>query len=78
MHQMPIISPELCDGCGLCVDVCVKQVLDMVNNIVTIVNAAQCGYCTDCEAVCKHGAICCPYEIVIAEYYERRQIIIEE
>jgi epoxyqueuosine reductase QueG len=42
----------------------------LVGDVVTIVETEECGYCTECEAVCPTGAICCPYEIVIEEYYE--------
>jgi len=77
MHEMPLIRRELCNGCGLCVDVCVQTVLAMIDDIVAIVDAEHCGYCTDCEVVCPTQAIRCPYEIVFAEYYERRETILD-
>ena len=72
MPEMPIVNPELCDCCGLCVTVCHCGALVLVENTVTIVETEACGFCTECEAVCPTGAISCPYEIVIEEHYEKR------
>ena len=67
MAEMPIIDPEKCDGCGLCVSVCHLNALAIVNNIITIIETVECDWCTDCEAVCSTGAISCPFEIIIQE-----------
>ena len=67
MAEMPIIDPEKCDGCGLCVTVCHCNGLVIVNNVVTIIETVECDWCTDCEAVCPTDAIRCPFEIVIQE-----------
>jgi ferredoxin len=40
----------------------------MVDNIVTIIEIEECGWCTQCEAVCPTGAISCAFEIVIEEH----------
>jgi len=65
--EMPVIDPQKCDGCGLCVGVCHLNALAIVNNIVTIVETVECDWCTDCELVCPTGAISCPFEIIIQE-----------
>ena len=67
MSYRPEIDPEKCDGCGLCVGVCVGGGLILVNNVVTIVETVECDWCTICEAVCPTGAIRCPYEIIVEE-----------
>ncbi len=67
MTEMPVIDPQKCDGCGLCVGVCHLNALAIVNNIVTIVETVECDWCTDCELVCPTGAISCPFEIIIQE-----------
>jgi len=67
MIEMPIIDPEKCDGCGLCISVCACGALVLVDNVVTIIVTEECHWCTVCEAVCPTGAISCPFEIVIEE-----------
>ena len=67
MIEIPIIDPEKCDGCGLCVSVCHCNALAIVNNIVIITETVKCDWCTDCEAVCPTEAISCPFEIIIQE-----------
>ena len=37
MTLMPLIAPEKCIGCGLCVNVCYCGALIMVDNVVTVV-----------------------------------------
>ncbi len=67
MAEMPVIDPEKCDGCGLCVGVCHFNALAIVNNVITIIEIVECDCCADCEAVCLTGAISCPFEIIIQE-----------
>jgi len=62
---MPQIDEEKCDGCGLCVSVCLNNGLVIVNGVVARVEGVDCDWCTQCEIVCATGAICCPFEIVI-------------
>ena len=67
MAEMPVIDPEKCNGCGLCVGVCHLNALAIVNNIIAIIETVECDWCTDCEAVCLTGAISCPFEIILQE-----------
>ena len=71
MFAMPVIAPEKCNGCGLCISVCTCKVLVLVDNVVTFIEKKQCHkctrWCTKCEEVCPTGAISCPFEIVIEE-----------
>ena len=59
----PVVYPERCDGCGLCIEVCRKGVLYLADNRIAIKDNAECDWCTDCEAVCPSEAISCPFEI---------------
>ena len=61
----PQIDREKCDGCGLCVGVCARHGLTLVDNVATLVGTAECDWCTQCEAVCPTGAISCPFEIIM-------------
>jgi MinD superfamily P-loop ATPase len=67
MIIMPITDPAKCNGCGLCTGVCSCNALILVNNIVTVIETEECGWCLECEAVCPTGAISCPFEIVSVE-----------
>ena len=68
MAEMPVINPEKCNGCGLCISVCTCKALVMVEKVVTVIETEGCGWCLECEVVCPTGAIACPFEIVIEEY----------
>ena len=67
MAIMPEIDLGKCNGCGLCVSICSCKALVLVGNVITIVETEECGWCTECEAICPAGAISCPFEIVIEE-----------
>lgn len=65
MGENPIINMELCDGCGICIEVCPNGALTVVNNKVVFAPKDDCDYCGECESTCPQGAISCPYEIVL-------------
>jgi len=44
--------------------VCYCNALVLVGGVVTVVETEECGWCTECEAVCPTRAITCPFEIV--------------
>jgi MinD superfamily P-loop ATPase len=66
--EMPVIDTQKCNGCGLCVGVCLCNALAIIDNVITISETVECDWCTDCEAVCPTGAIRCPFEIIIQEF----------
>lgn len=65
MNLMPTIDQEKCNGCGLCVSVCLCGALILEQNVLTVVETELCEWCTQCEAVCPTGAIRCPFEIIL-------------
>ena len=64
---MPVVNLVECNGCGLCVEVCLRNAIVRVSNGVAVIETAECGWCVQCEVVCPTGAITCPYEIVVDE-----------
>lgn len=65
MAEMPVVDLQKCNGCGLCVDVCLCGAIVLAGDKVTVVETEDCHWCTLCEAVCPVGAIACAFEIVI-------------
>jgi NAD-dependent dihydropyrimidine dehydrogenase PreA subunit len=59
----PVIYPEKCNGCGVCIDVCGQDILYLDRQKVQVRENGDCDWCTNCEAVCPAGAIACPYVI---------------
>ena len=66
--EMPVLDPEKCNGCGLCLSVCDCHALKLVGNVINVIETKECGWCTDCEAACPTGALTCPFEIVIEQH----------
>ena len=71
MIIMPVIDREKCVGCGLCISVCACNALVLVENIVTVIETSDCGWCLQCELVCPNEAITCRFEIVIEEHADK-------
>ena len=53
----PIIETDDCIGCGICVDACPQEVLEVVNGVADVVNEENCIACGDCVEECPMGAI---------------------
>ncbi len=67
MTEMPLIDRNKCNGCGLCLGVCLCGALVLVDNCIAVIETEDCHWCTECEAICPTGAISCPFEIVIED-----------
>ncbi|HIR02186.1 MAG TPA: 4Fe-4S binding protein [Candidatus Aveggerthella stercoripullorum] len=53
----PVINEEECIGCGICVDACPQEVLEVTGGTVAVANEDSCIACGDCVEECPMGAI---------------------
>ena len=53
------IDPELCNGCGICVNTCIMDVIrmDEIHNKAVIQYGGDCMSCLCCEQECPTKAI---------------------
>lgn len=49
--------PELCTGCGQCIDVCPHEVFEKAEKIVEVRNRDRCIECGACMMNCESGAV---------------------
>jgi formate hydrogenlyase subunit 6/NADH:ubiquinone oxidoreductase subunit I len=61
---LPTINMERCTGCGLCIDFCPTQAVQMIGDHPAITQPEKCAYCGLCEESCPVRAIELSYEIV--------------
>lgn len=53
----PIVDENLCIGCGVCVEVCPKNVFKVIDDVSRVMNPEFCDDCGTCIAGCSQGAI---------------------
>lgn len=63
---VPIIDPDRCTGCGLCVAVCPNHVLALDDRKAIVARPDQCDYTGYCERICPTQAITRPFQIIVA------------
>lgn len=67
IQWFPRIDPELCTGCGVCVEFCHQGVLSSDDD-VRVVSPYSCIVgCTGCMSQCPEGAISFPTLIELRE-----------
>ena len=52
----PVVDPDLCTACGICVDECTTSALDL-EDIAVLARPDDCTECGTCESVCPSEAI---------------------
>ena len=53
----PVIDTDECVGCGICVDACPQDVLEISGGVAEVENEDSCIACGECEEACPMGAI---------------------
>ena len=53
----PVINTDECIGCGICVDACPQEVLEVTSGVAEAVNEDACIGCGECVEECPMGAI---------------------
>lgn len=54
---LPVIDPDICDGCQECILACGPKSLALRNNIATLIDPEACGSEEHCIAPCPVEAI---------------------
>jgi NAD-dependent dihydropyrimidine dehydrogenase PreA subunit len=52
----PVVNPDLCTACGICVDECPTNALDL-EDVAVLARPDDCSECGTCEEVCPNEAI---------------------
>lgn len=63
---LPIIDLNICNGCGLCEQLCPTHAVAMRDGKARVVRPEDCNYCEICESYCPEGAIGRPFQIMFA------------
>ncbi len=51
------VDEDLCTGCGVCIEVCPRQALELAAKKAVIVDLDRCIECGACQLNCRYDAI---------------------
>jgi NAD-dependent dihydropyrimidine dehydrogenase PreA subunit len=54
---LPVVIEEFCTGCGLCVEACGPDCLEMKNSVAVLARPDDCGSEEHCISACPENAI---------------------
>lgn len=54
--DIPHVTPEICTGCGVCIENCPVQAIELMNG-KAFIKEDECTNCRLCESLCSFGAI---------------------
>ncbi|MFA6431887.1 MAG: 4Fe-4S binding protein [Candidatus Margulisiibacteriota bacterium] len=57
MAGKAVVDSSICTGCGICVDICPNQALEVVDGIAKLVNVEKCDGNGGCADACPVQAI---------------------
>jgi ferredoxin len=63
---LPLIDLRRCNGCGVCVELCPTNAVELRGGKAAITRPAACTFCPLCESYCPEGAIGRPFSVVFA------------
>ncbi len=66
----PVVDKDLCVGCGICVEVCPVQTIELVDG-KSVIHSENCIGCGECIQNCPEKAITMDWETEIPEFVER-------
>jgi NAD-dependent dihydropyrimidine dehydrogenase PreA subunit len=53
----PSVNPDLCTGCGICMEECAAQALEIKDDVVQLARPDECTECGNCKENCPSEAI---------------------
>jgi len=57
MPGKAVVDASICTGCGICVDVCPHQALEVVDGIAKLTSPEKCDGSAQCAEACPVQAI---------------------
>jgi len=53
---IPVVNPQLCKGCEVCVEICPDNAIEIVEK-KSFIDYNRCTCCGVCDRVCRYGAL---------------------